>query len=388
MDIALVILHADPARGGAERYTVDLAAALADRGHAVSLLATTFAETDPRVRHVAIDGRAATRLGRYRRFLSELDAHLAAARYHVVHAMLPVRRCDVYHPHAGVAAEAVASGHTKHAGGVKQFAARLANRVNVKRRRFAAVERALLTGPNRPVVLCLSEFIKATLRLHYPRLPEDRLATLFNAVDLTHFDPAARPGARREVRARYGLGDDRTVALMVAQDFERKGLREAVEAVARVGDARLALLVVGKPDPADYRALAARLGVADQVIFAGPTGDVYSFYRAADLFVLPTRHDPCSLVVLEALAMGLPVVSTAFNGACEIMTDGRHGYVLQDPGDVAALADVLRRLLDPSARADMAAACLALRPRLAYGRHIDELERVHAGVGGRIKRNG
>src|SRR5687768_382449 len=114
MKIALVILHADPARGGAERYTIDLAAALARRGHAVSLLATTFATPPNGAVTVNLDAGGVTRLGKYRRFLAALDEHLAQSAYDVVHAMLPVRRCDVYHPHAGVAAEAIETGHLKH----------------------------------------------------------------------------------------------------------------------------------------------------------------------------------------------------------------------------------------------------------------------------------
>lgn len=375
--MALVILHADPSRGGAERYTVDLAHALAERGHRVSMLATSFAGLDERAHQVPLGGRAATRLGRYLRFLDSLAAHLGQHHYDVVHAMLPVRRCDVYHPHAGIAAEAVARGHLKHAGAVRQAVARAANRLNLKRRRFAAVERELLTGPVPPVVLCLSEYIKRSVRAWYD-LPEDRLATLFNATDLAKFDPAARPDAGREVRRRLGLGEDRVVGLMIAQDFERKGLREAIAAAARVVDGRFALVVVGKQDPAPYRRVAERLGTAGRVVFAGATTDPYAFYRAADFFVLPTRHDPCSLVVLEALAMGLPVVSTVFNGACEIMTDGVHGFVLPDPADVGTLARSMRELLDPGRREAMAAACLALRPRLAYGRHVDELLRVYS----------
>src|SRR3954465_9435959 len=86
MNVALVILHADAARGGAERYTVDLAHALADRGHRVSMLATSFAGLDERVHRVRLGGRAGTRLGKYLRFLDALDAQLAQSPYDVVHA--------------------------------------------------------------------------------------------------------------------------------------------------------------------------------------------------------------------------------------------------------------------------------------------------------------
>src|SRR5204862_1397356 len=137
------------------------------------------------------------------------------------------------------------------------------------------------------------------------------------------------------------------VGLIVAQDLRRKGVCPAIEALAQVTDERLVLLVVGKPTPQPYRDLAASLGVNHRVIFAGATTDPYAFYRAADFFVLPTRHDPCSLVVLEALAMGLLVVSTVFNGACEIMADGVHGFVLPDPTDIGALAGAMREMLNP-----------------------------------------
>src|SRR5204862_7713294 len=137
-----------------------------------------------------------------------------------------------------------------------------------------------------------------------------------------------------------------------------KGLREAIEAMARVKDERLHLTVVGKPSPDAYLRIAKNLGVANRVNFAGATTDVRPFYRAADVFVLPTRHDPCSLVVLEALAMGVPVISTIFNGACEIMTEGLHGFVLRDPADVNALAEAMRRLSGAGCRDGVSRACL------------------------------
>ena len=378
MKIGLVILHADAARGGAERYTVDLAAALRQREQPVSLIATTFGERrHPDDVHLAVTG--ATRAGKYTRFIEKLGKHLDDANYDVVHAMLPIPRCDVYHPHAGIAIQAVQSGHLKHASAVKQALSKVATRLNTRRMKFAAVERELLTGERPPVVLCLSDYIKGVVRKHYP-LPGEKLATLFNAVDLKKFDPAARADAGTEVRTRLGIGTDRVVALMIAQDFARKGLNEAIEALALANDASLVLLVVGKQATGEYQALARRAGVGGRVIFAGPTSDPYSFYKAADYFVLPTRHDPCSLVVLEALAMGVPVISTVFNGACEIMRDGREGFVLNDPGDVRTLAEAMAKLTDREFREAMSRACLELRPALAYEKHIERLMGIYAAV--------
>ena len=75
--------------------------------------------------------------------------------------------------------------------------------------------------------------------------------------------------------------------------------------------------------------------------------------------------------------MGLPVISTRFNGASEIMTDGVHGFVLDDPNDIDALADAMRKMLDPDRRRAMSEACLQLRPKLSYEHHLDELVRIY-----------
>ena len=78
--------------------------------------------------------------------------------------------------------------------------------------------------------------------------------------------------------------------------------------------------------------------------------------------------------------MGVPVVSTRFNGACEVMADGVHGRVLDDPADAGALADAVREFLRPDRNAAARAACLALRPALSFERHVDALEAVYRDV--------
>jgi UDP-glucose:(heptosyl)LPS alpha-1,3-glucosyltransferase len=343
------------------------------------LLASSFRDVPDGVTTVHLASRGPTRLKRYQHFLDALDQHLEASAYDVIQAMLPVRRCDLYHPHAGIAAEAVDRGHLKHAGPISQAMSRLANRANRKRRRFAAIERELLEKQLPPLVLCLSDYVRRSVERYYA-LPRSRAATLMNSVDVHRFDPSRDPQARSRLRQELGIADEKPVALLIAQDFQRKGLREAVLAWRQLSAERLVLLVVGKDNPRKYAALVDGSPHRSNVIFAGEAADPYPYYRAADWFVLPTRHDPCSLVVLEALAMGLPVISTVFNGACEVMTDGTHGYVLNDPADVGAVAAAMTSLVDPQRRAAMSSACLALRPRLAYEHHLDRLLEIYAQI--------
>lgn len=375
MRIALVILHADPGRGGAERYTVDLAAALARLGHSPALISSTAGPEIPGVQAVVLPALGLSRTGRYLRWLNAVDAHLDEQAYDVVHAALPIRHCDVYHPHAGLAAEAVRQGHLKRTGW-SRLGSWMGNHLNGRRQAFAFVERRLLTGPRPPIVISLSAYVQESIIQFYP-LPDHRHACLFNAVDLQRFDPSTTEAAGIAWRKQVGCGPEDILALMIAQDFARKGLSEAIAAIAQVPDPRLKLVVVGKPDPTPWQHQAQTLGVTERVIFAGPTTQPAACYRAADLFVLPTKHDPCSLVVLEALAMGVPVITTTHNGAAEAMTPGQHGLVLNDPDDISVLATALHMLCDDTKRNAMAAHCRTLRQSLSYDRHVEALLEIY-----------
>src|SRR5207253_416613 len=108
------------------------------------------------------------------------------------------------------------------------------------------------------------------------------------------------------------------------------------------------LAVVGKQPEGGLRRLAGRLGVADRVRFAGFVPDVRDALFAADLLVHPTFYDPCSLVVLEALACGLPAVTSAHNGAAELLDPSCEDLVVRDPHDHDELARAVARLLEPA----------------------------------------
>ena len=359
MKIALVILNADPKRGGAERYTVDLASALVKRGHDVTIVAGTLApNNDPAVNQAHLEVAAFTRNGRYKKYLDLLDQHLAATRYDIVHAMLPVRRCDLYHPHAGCAKQTL-----EQMGWFKRL-------LNPRRGTMAKVESDLLLSDQKTAVLCLSEYVRGIFQTEYPQARvQDRMKLLFNGVDLTRFQRTGRD--RATLRDQLKLPQDATIALMIANDYARKGLAEAIRVMTIVNDPKLALVVVGRQDATVYRRDAIKRRA--RVIFLEAVPDPRPLYEASDFFLLPTKHDPCSLVVLESLAMGLPVVSTKFNGATEIMTNGVHGRILSDPRNLPDLAAAIRDLLDPRKRAAMAQACLDLRPRLSYDHHLDQL---------------
>jgi UDP-glucose:(heptosyl)LPS alpha-1,3-glucosyltransferase len=379
MRIGLIIQHADASRGGAERYTIDIAHALSHRGHDVAILASSFENVPWETKQVKLEGRGVGKAMAYARFLKSIDLHLESNSYDILHAMLPIRWCDLYHPHAGLAAELVAEGHLKYPTSLGQSMAKLGNKLNRRRQKTAATEHQLLHRAQPPLVVCLSEYVKQSVRRFYPTLDEEDMVTLFNAVDLRRFDPTNDKGGkiRKQTRSELGVDDTKVLAVMIAQNFHRKGLREAISAMAKVPDTRLTLAVVGKDSAGPYRALAKKLAVSERVIFVGAVKDAYEYYRAADFFLLPSKHDPCSLATLEALAMGVPVVSTKFNGATEIMTNGIDGFVLADPYRVDLLVTAIKTMMDPRKRATMAEACVGQRSRLSFENHITELLKTY-----------
>ena len=143
------------------------------------------------------------------------------------------------------------------------------------------------------------------------------------------------------------------VVVFVANELERKGFVPLLRAVAQIGDAGLRVLAVGRLNPREAAPTIERLGLSGRVQFTGPTSEVADFYAAADVFALPTKYEAWGLVVLEAMACGLPVLTSRLAGVSLTVQEGVNGALLDDPSDVDEITRSLRALLD-GAHADRA----------------------------------
>jgi glycosyltransferase involved in cell wall biosynthesis len=194
----------------------------------------------------------------------------------------------------------------------------------------------MLAGVSDGVSRELEEFLPNT---------RGRVTTVQNGVDTDMFRPAENPEER--LHPALGAADGRLVALFVGGEWEGKGLRLAIEAVAR--SPRWRLVVVGRGDVERYQALAHELGVGGRVRFAGPLVDVAPVYRGADAFLLPTAYETFSLVTYEAAASGLPLLVSRVSGVEDLLEDGKSGwFVPREAGAIGARLDALAD--DPALR--------------------------------------
>lgn len=345
MKVLLVILHADSSRGGAESYCVHLHRSLQSRKIDTKLAAATFESGVDQSDRVTLEFDGLTRSGKYLAFLDSLESHLKDNSYDIVHAMLPVRKCDVYHPQAGV--ESVTFPRVN-------ALQRLTNR---RRAMFARTERELLENKRPPVVLCMSNRSRLETRSAF-LIETSRLITLYNGVESERFVATDAPV------------DSPPRVVLVGQDFQRKGVDIAIRAIAKVPAATLE--IVGKDDPTAYQAIAAELGITQRVKFLGARRDVENVLRGATALIHPARFEPFGMVVPEAMLMGVPPVVSKVSGASEIVRDGVNGFVVDaDDAYAAALGRVIEN------HDTMRAACLKRRAELSYGAHLDKLLKIY-----------
>ncbi len=382
MNVALVIERIETWRGGAETSTVQFARHLRNLGCSVTVLTMTDIPSTPAMNIVPIKVGAGWRSGRTRRFVSGVADYVRRHHFDVVHAITPCPVADVYQPRGGTVPEMLSRNLALRSSVVRRGLKWVGQRVDFKYRVLAGLEQRLLGRRPAPWVIAISQYVSDQLKQHYG-FDAGRIRLIFNGVDPDESPAHERRTHRVEIRRQFRLADDDLVLLAVAHNFRLKGVDKMIQAMADGqvrGLGHVHAIIVGRDNPKALARQAAALGLADRVFFAGPSQRVGAFFHAADVLVHPTYYDPCSRVVLEALAAGLPVITTRYNGAAECVTDGREGYVTDCPTDLAALADRIVRLADTAHRHQCARAAPVAVERLTMARHAAEVVRVYEDV--------
>jgi UDP-glucose:(heptosyl)LPS alpha-1,3-glucosyltransferase len=218
-------------------------------------------------------------------------------------------------------------------------------------------------------VIAASQMVKEEIVSFY-RYPADKIDIVRNGVppEKFEFDPELREKSREALN----LKSDQTVVLFAGSGWDRKGLLFAIEAAALCRDLKMRLLVAGRGNARPYQSKRLGFWREEPVQFLGEVADMLRVYVAADIFVLPTIYDPFSNACLEALACGLPVITTRSNGFSEIIENGVHGSIVDRPDDLLALRDAIRLWSDPSRRAAARSTNTQLAAQFDISKNIEE----------------
>jgi UDP-glucose:(heptosyl)LPS alpha-1,3-glucosyltransferase len=313
---------------------------------------------------------------RFPRFLRPLgfawfaDRMVAKGNFNLVHAHERIFRADVFSLHS-----------VPHSGWVRDVRRKrlsLFDRVTIR------VEKTMMAS-GRGIFLPVSTLAAEALRREYPVDPAG-IRVVHPAVDAERFSSPDREACRSEVRSRHGIKESELLVLFVGMNFEVKGLDAVIAAVAKARRMRpesgIRLLVVGRGDTLTYGKLARRHGIADAVAFAGPISEgVERYYRAADVFAMPSKFDTFGMAVLEAMAAGLPVIVSLNVGAKDVVVEGINGFVVSSGVDDAGpISDAIVKLAAAETRVRMGAEAQRTSLRHTWDRTAEEMGRIYDAV--------
>jgi glycosyltransferase involved in cell wall biosynthesis len=215
---------------------------------------------------------------------------------------------------------------------------------------LTALEKRIYSNP-RVSIAAVSQRTASLLEKYFGR---HDVRVIPNGVDTVQFSPAMRLARRDRARALRQFHETDFVFLVIGNDWRNKGLPAILEAMQKLSSTPARLLVVGNDSSTPFRAMAENLGIHDRCVWEPPTADILDAYAAADIYVSPSREDSFGMPVAEAMACGLPVITSKFAGVSSLIDDGIDGFVLPDPHDVESLAKLIRMLYEkPELRSRM-----------------------------------
>jgi UDP-glucose:(heptosyl)LPS alpha-1,3-glucosyltransferase len=352
--------------GGAEAYLRRLACGVIEAGHEVQLIATNEWPAEQWLFGSVTRLRAESVIG----FADELEQIRPRLDCDVLFGLERIWSCDVYRAGDGIH-RAWLTRRRKFELPLKQFV-RVLNR---KHRELLQLEESLFANRKAARVIVASQMVKNEIVDLYG-YPADKIDIVRNGVPLDkfRFDPELREKSREDLK----LKPDKIALLFAGSGWERKGLLFAIQAMALCKNKTMRLLVAGRGNERLYKTTRLRFWREEPVKFLGEVADVKRLYAAADIFILPTIYDPFSNACLEALACGLPIITTRANGFSEIVEDTVHGSIVDHAGDLVGLRDAIRFWSDPSRRAAARSANIERASQFDISRNVQQILEILA----------
>jgi UDP-glucose:(heptosyl)LPS alpha-1,3-glucosyltransferase len=377
--IALAIENFSRFGGGAESYASSLASSLVTRGWEIHLFGLSWDGEPPAGSFHKI--RVPRPLPSWVKMILFALQHRSMVKgkgFDVVLGFGNTIYMNVYQSHGGVHRFSTSRKVYSESNSVLRLLKRLLIVLSPKDKARQWIESAPFRIEPRPRIIAISEMVRDDMASFYG-IDKEEIELIYNGIDTERYNIGLRERLRGPLRESLGLKEGDIAFVFISYDLRKKGIAPLIEATAQLRRSKalaFKLVVVGEsPYPTLSRRIAG-LGLEETVIFTGPTKSPGEYYANCDVLVLPTFYDACSLVVMEAMACGLPAITTTANGASGIISHGKDGYIISHPPNFNELADAMKAFFSQETLGRMSEEASLTGRRYSLERNHIEMLRV------------
>jgi UDP-glucose:(heptosyl)LPS alpha-1,3-glucosyltransferase len=366
-------------RGGMERCIVNLSKELVDRNNEVHIFANKYnkEDKDPRIIFHKVPIIRAGNLLKILSFLYFSQRLLSKERFDLVYGFGNTIKQDVYRV-SGCQKTWQYESLKIYRNPFLRLLKKIRRIIFPSYLLSSLIEYCQLNTNGNRRIITVSNQTKNELINQY-KIDPKKIEVIYNGIDLEEFLIEKKDIMRKQIRNQYGLGEDEFIILFVANDFRRKGLEYLIRAIAELNQGKI--LVVGNGRRRYYKNMANKLGIKDRILFIGSIDkDLPLYYAGSDIFVFPTFYDPLANVCLEAMAMGLPIITTKSNGISEVLTEGKQGFIIDKPNDYKLIAQKINILFDKNLREQMSNEARKLAENYSLSNNVNKVLEVFKGT--------
>ena len=357
--------------GGAEQFVLGYTRCLAEMGHEVHIFANQW--TPSHHPNIKIHSVRAVTKNSFLRVLSFAWFALQAISfksYDIVQSHERLWLQDIYRAGDGCHREWL-----ERRSSCLPLIKRLFLNFNLFHQLILRLEKRIFEKGECKKIIAISEMVKRDILKHY-RLPEDRVKVVYNGIQLDRFDPSKKKDFYDEVRQQLRISGQEVMILFVGSGFERKGLEYLIKSIQYVKEKNWRLVLVGKGNWGKYLKFTSKKN-QKKITYLEPIDEIEKLYVAADFFILPSIYEPFGNANLEALASGLPIITSQNSGASEIITPKKEGIILEDPSDSKSIAEAIDYLMDPKNREPMMKSARSLAEKFTQQRNASEMLKIY-----------
>ena len=363
MHIALITRVFDPTYGGLERFQVNLAKELSKKKATLTVICEKWDGSITKgMNIVSVKPLKSLFEPKNVRFAKAVQKHLECQKFDCIFSNTPYYPCDIHRAGGGVHKHWYQL-RAQELGGLYQF-----NKYLPRYRASLELEKNIFDVKNVAFQVANSELVKAHM-LKYYGYPDENIKVIYNGIDFRLFSYDWCKEHRASIRKNMNILDKDFVILFPSNNHKRKGLDILVDAVRKSPYKKdILLLVIG-------REMAKVSGI--RLRFEGHQADILPYYAVSDSMILPTIYEPCSNVVLEAMACGVIPVTSPSNGASELIDHEKNGYVLRYWNDKDDLKQIIEKMM--MNRTDNAAMGCDAKEKvkgLTLGKNADEIYKL------------